>query len=133
MTASTEPIQTQQINGRAAIAPPVSLPVSAQLTYQCGYGDVASQHVFLTLGDIMTRYGCGKTTACALVNEADFPGEVAPRRWRLDHVLEHEDAKARTERTREPKSRQPVHVATEPIDDDDDVLAPRPRASKASR
>jgi len=67
---------------------------SAPSPYKLLDSNVSPQHVMLKIADLMQRYGCGKTTACDRVNEPDFPGEVAPRCWRLDHVLMYEDARA---------------------------------------
>lgn len=84
-----------------------------------------SRHVFVGVDDLMARYGRGRSTIYLLVKEPDFPGEVAPGRWRLDQVEAREErvsragpnpkrlaakprgSRAAAERAGEPPGRQP--------------------------
>lgn len=95
------------------------------------------QHTFLGIPELMARYGRKKTTICALVKQPDFPGEAAPRRWRLDHVMAYEQRAA----TRRPEVSTAPAPTTLPVDDDrrvevedegDDILASRRRPRKAA-
>ena len=102
--AKHDALQTKPSDG--APATPTRSPV-ARLTAKSSEpawamidSNIDPQHVVLRISDLMLRYDCSKTTACALVNEPDFPGQVAPRCWRLDHVMESEDARAWAGRVR---------------------------------
>ena len=93
---------------------------------------ISPQHVMLKISDLMERYGCGHTTACAEVNEPDFPGTVAPRTWRLDHVMACEDARAWAGRVF-PDTAAPVHaVGVEVSRAVADHSTPQAHSTKAS-
>lgn len=93
------------------------------------------RHVFVGVGDLMERYGIGKTSAYALVKAPDFPSPVAPRTWRLDHVMAREDrlsqggASPEAERGDEAQSSPEAagRESTKPS-----VLAPRKTNGKAA-
>ncbi len=79
------------------------------------------RHTFVGTQDLMARYGLGKTTICALVKEPDFPGQVAPRRWRLDQVLAYEERASRRALT-VPEAPEGTAAGPDPTED---VLGPR--------
>jgi hypothetical protein len=88
-----------------------------------------THHVILGTAELMDRYGLKKTSICALVKQPMFPGEIAPRRWRLDHILDYEDAKGRAGRHRGAPTTAPVAesppAATTPVTAEADLLRPR--------
>ena len=114
--AKHDALQTKPSDG--APATPTRSPV-ARLTAKSSEpawamidSNIDPQHVVLRISDLMLRYDCSKTTACALVNEPDFPGQVAPRCWRLDHVMESEDARAWAGRVRPTPRRRTTSPAS---------------------
>ena len=62
------------------------------------YNPLDPQHIIVGIAELMERYGRKKTTICVIVNDPRFPGEIAPRRWRMDHVLRYEDLLASRKR-----------------------------------
>jgi hypothetical protein len=83
----------------------------------------------------MARYGLTKTSICALVKQPMFPGEIAPRQWRLDHILEYEDARGRGGRHRAAATTAPIAesapTATTPVTAEADLLRPRKPRGRA--
>lgn len=117
-----------------AECPATSGPVAlgARLDYMASDSNVNPQHVMLKIPDLMARYGCGKTIACAKVNEPDFPGEVAPRRWRLDHVMACEEARAWAGRSRPASTTTPTETGPGDAVATIDSAARTTRSSKAT-
>lgn len=96
----SKPAVQSDPNPRKPSKPRRPATYSTPPAYMLSDTTISSRHVMLKIPDLMARYGCGNTTACARVNDPDFPGEVAPRTWRLDHVMACEDARAWAGRVR---------------------------------
>jgi hypothetical protein len=50
------------------------------------------RHIFLTARDVMARYGWGRTKCYEMMRRADFPRPVGGHRYRLDTLMDWEDA-----------------------------------------
>lgn len=90
------------------------------------------EHTFVGVPDLMARYGREKTTICALVKRAGFPGEVAPRRWRLDHVMAYEERAGAPSGLESAPEVPAGPTAVEEAAEEVDILAPRRPSRKAA-
>jgi predicted DNA-binding transcriptional regulator AlpA len=50
------------------------------------------RHVFLTMRDLIARYGWGRTKCYEMTRRDDFPRPVGGDRYRLDTLMAWEDA-----------------------------------------
>ena len=88
------------------------------------YNPLDPQHIIVGIAELMERYGRKKTTICVIVNDPRFPGEIEPRRWRMDHVLRYEDLLASRKRGMPAHSNDVADTTAGTLDQDATLNAP---------
>ena len=88
------------------------------------YNPLDPQHIIVGIAELMERYGRKKTTICVIVNDPRFPGEIAPRRWRMDHVLRYEDLLASRKRDMPAHSNDVADTTAGTLDQEATLNAP---------
>ena len=96
------------------------------------YNPLDPQHIIVGIAELMERYGRKKTTICVIVNDPRFPGEIAPRRWRMDHVLRYEDLLASRKRDMPAHSNDVADTTAGTLDQEATLNAPTARSAARS-